>query len=166
MLSRFCATSIVAAHLFFAASSIAANDAPTITGALREELHKWIDTATDLPRASSPAKIVFAQPRNIVAPSELATLIGRAPRGLYDTAKGEITLILPWSARNPQDVSVLLHELVHHRQSGRHFYCEAAKEHSAYKLQRDWLAERGLTLDVNWIAVVLSSSCVPRDIHP
>nr|WP_069300746.1 DUF6647 family protein [Neptunicoccus sediminis] len=61
---------------------------------------------------------------------------------------------------------MLLHELVHHRQNNMHYYCEAAKEFAAYKTQRAWLEERGLSLNVNWIGVVLASSCTPKDIHP
>ena len=109
--------------------------------------------------------IVFVDPQNIEKPSEIASMIGGTHRGLYDPESLIITLIRPWSANNPQDIAVLLHELVRHRQGGKHFHCEAAKENAAYHFQKDWLAERGHTLNVNWIAVVLASSCASRDIH-
>lgn len=80
---------------------------------------------------------------------------------------GHRAIRYPWSARDPQDVAVLLHELVHHRQAGaRHYYCPGAQEPLAYELQRDWLAERGLETRINWIAVRLEAGCTPRDIHP
>ena len=47
-----------------------------------------------------------------------------------------------------------------------HWYCPGAQELSAYRTQQAWLAELGLELDVNWIAVVLESGCTPRDFHP
>ena len=166
MQSNLRATVAVAAQFVLASSFFAAAGERTVSPELIAELHHWIDTATDLPVADAPASIVFASSSDIAEPSEMAALIGGAPRGLYDQGTGTVTLVLPWSEENPQDVAVLLHELVHHRQMGRHFYCEAAKEHAAYKLQRDWLAEQNVTLSVNWLAVVLASSCASRDFHP
>ncbi len=166
MLSTKRATFAVAAQLLFAFLNVAGAETGYIQTELVEELHHWIDTTTALPTAVTPAKIVFVDAQDVAEPSEMASMIGSVPRGLYDPDIGTITLVNPWSAENPQDVAVLLHELVHHRQGGNHFYCEAAKEYAAYHVQKDWLAERELPLDVNWIAVVLASSCAARDIHP
>ena len=160
------ATVAVAAQLLIAYSSIAGAEPSSIQAGLIEELHYWIDTTTVLPAADTSATIVFVDARDLAEPSEMASMIGSTPRGLYDPDTGTISLVRPWSADKPQDVAVLLHELVHHRQDGKHFYCEAAKEHAAYHVQKNWLAERELTLDVNWIAIVLASSCAVRDIHP
>jgi hypothetical protein len=33
-------------------------------------------------------------------------------------------------------------------------------------LQHKWLVERGLKARVNWLAVLIESSCSPRDVHP
>ena len=160
------ATVAVAAQLLIAYSSIAGAEPSSIQAGLIEELQYWIDTTTALPAADTSATIVFVDARDLAKPSEMASMIGSTPRGLYDPDTGTISLVRPWSAENPQDVAVLLHELVHHRQGGKHYYCEAAKEHAAYHVQKNWLAERELTLDVNWIAIVLASSCAVRDIHP
>jgi len=166
MLFAKCTTVAVVAQLLVAFSSAAEAEPGSVHARLVEDLHQWIDTSTDLPAEAAPATIVFVDVQDVADPGEIATMIGRSPRGLYDPDTGTITLVRPWSAENPQDVSVLLHELVHHRQSGKHYYCAAAKEHAAYNAQKDWLAERDLSLDVNWIAVVLASSCAARDIHP
>jgi len=159
------ATLAVAALFHFAFSQAAAADDPDIDPALIEQIDAWIDTATDLPAAAGPVRIAFADAAEVAVPGELASAIGRRPRGLYDPATQTITLVRPWSAGDPQDLSVLVHELIHQRQGSKHYYCEAAKEHAAYHAQKVWLAERGLPLEVNWIAVVLASSCIPRDIH-
>lgn len=166
MQSNLRAAVAVAAQFVLASSLFAVAGERTVSPELIAQLHHWIDAATDLPVAKTPASFVFAKTGDIAEPSEMAALIGGVPRGLYDQGTATITLVLPWSEDNPQDVAVLLHELIHHRQMGRHFYCEAAKEHSAYKLQRDWLAEQNLALSVNWLAVVLASSCASRDFHP
>lgn len=166
MFSLSRATLAVAAQLFAAISTEAFAERAEIPATLVEELNSWIDTATDLPRAREPAKIDFAEPGDLTETSKMAYAIGKVPRGLYEPGTGKITLVRPWSADNPQDAAVLLHELIHHRQEGKHFYCEAAREHSAYSWQRDWLGQRDQPLNVNWIAVVLASSCAARDIHP
>jgi|TARA_R110000772_G_scaffold206792_3_gene317393 hypothetical protein len=154
------------ALLFSTFLKAAAAESLHIPTGLIQELHQWIGIKTELPEPNKPATIVFADAQDVAKPSEMASIIGRTPRGLYDPDTGTITLVRPWSTDNQQDVAVLLHELVHHRQSDTHFYCEAAKERAAYNIQKDWLAERGLSLNVNWIAVVVASSCAARDIHP
>ncbi|RFP89826.1 hypothetical protein DZK27_05020 [Rhodobacteraceae bacterium 63075] len=160
------ATVAVAAGLHIAFSGLAMAEPPSIDARLLDALHHWIDNATDLPAADKPANIVFADPQDLAQPGEMASMIGSHPRGLYEPATATITLVRPWSTDNLQDVAVLLHELVHHRQGGKHFYCEAAKEYDAYEVQKDWLAQRDLPLDVNWIGIVLASSCAARDVHP
>ena len=88
-------------------------------------------------------------------------------RGFYDIELEVIYIVKPWSPQNPKDVSVVLHELVHHRQqTAQHWYCPGAQELPAYRLQEKWLAERGLTVPINWVAVVLEAGCSRRDMHP
>ena len=160
------ATVAAIVQLLIAFFSIASAETRSIQTELINELHHWIDTTTALPTAGTPATIVFVDAQERAEPSEMASMIGSVPRGLYDPDTGTITLVRPWSEENPQDVAVFLRELVHHRQGGKHYYCEAAKERAAYHAQKDWLAERELTLDVNWIAIILASSCAARDHHP
>lgn len=135
---------------------------------LVSRLDDWLDAHTDLPRRDAAPVI------RRVSAAEAASLDGSRDRnhggrtrGLYDPETGVIHLVRPWSARDPYDVSVLLHELVHHRQAlSGHWYCPGAQELPAYRLQRDWLGGMGLEPDVNWIAVVMEASCAPTDIHP
>ncbi len=50
-----------------------------------------------------------------------------------------------WAADEPKQVSLLLHELVHHVQlfAKRKYPCAEAKEYEAYTLQNQWLEEQG-----------------------
>jgi hypothetical protein len=50
-----------------------------------------------------------------------------------------------WDAQDPMQLSLLVHDLVHHAQlfSGNAYPCRAAKEFEAYTLQNKWLAEHG-----------------------
>ena len=131
-------------------------------------LSGWLDGNAPYPRAASAPEIL------IVSAAEAARLHGaedrhggKRLRGLYDDATETIYLVAPWSPANPRDVSVLLHELVHHRQAqGGHWYCEQAQEWDAYTLQAEWLTEHGLEPGFYWPAIALASSCTRRDIHP
>lgn len=126
----------------------------------------WLDQNTNLqsPDAIPEIRLVSASFAASLRGSS-ASNFGRT-RGLFDPDSFTIYLILPWNRKSPHDASVLLHELVHARQFGRYYYCPGAQEEAAYRLQDDWLRERGLQAKVNWIAVVLESGCNRRDFHP
>jgi len=135
--------------------------------ALAEVLEAWLDAHAPWPRRATPPRITLVSAAEAAARQGLGASFQRGRlRGLYDPQRGEILLVTPWDRLKAEDVSVLLHELVHHRQAPHHFYCPAAQEEPAYRLQDQWLAERGLRADVNWIAVILDAGCTPRDIHP
>jgi len=135
---------------------------------LVDHLERWLDRRSDWPRRAEVPDIRWigeARAASLSAERNAAHS-GRA-RGFYDPDNQTIFLVRPWSARNPEDVSVLLHELAHHRQAeAGHWYCPGAQELPAYRLQEAWLADLGLKADINWIAVVLEAGCTPRDFHP
>jgi len=134
---------------------------------LTEVLDEWLDINSSYGRSSRQLTVRLVNRSELPALIGAASRIGTRTRGLYDPESGLIALIRPWEPERAQDVSVLLHELVHHRQvDARHWYCPGAQEPDAYALQQTWLAERGLTLNANRIAIVLEAGCAPRDIHP
>lgn len=134
--------------------------------ALVEIFEDWLDDTTPWKRRETPASV------RIVSEQDLRSVAGSTQRshgrtrGLYHPESRTIYLGAPWDPRKAADASVLLHELVHHRQAPHHWYCQAAQEEAAYRLQDEWLKIRGLSADVNWIAVTLEAGCTPRDIHP
>ena len=135
--------------------------------ALLETLEAWLDARTEWSRREAPPRVRFVNEWQAAALQGATASFQRGRlKGLYDPDQSEIVLVLPWDSHDADDVAVLLHELVHHRQAPQHWYCPAAQELSAYKLQESWLAEQGLSAHVNWVAVVLDSGCSPRDIHP
>jgi hypothetical protein len=150
-----------------ASDLLAWREAPD-TQALVTHLEDWLDANSDLPRSQSTPSLRLTTTAHVarLAPMRAANSATHT-RGLYDPEAETIWLVQPWNAKNPYDVSVLLHELVHHRQAGHgHWYCPGAQELPAYRLQQAWLNEMGLEPDVNWIAVILESGCTPRDFHP
>lgn len=163
----YCLLTLCVATDAQAADSLAWRDAKSVA-ALMGHLEEWLDQNTDLPRRDIAPEVRWTTQAAVplLTGSTRAARVGTI-RGLYDAETVTIWLVRPWSARDPRDVGVLLHEMVHHRQIGaQHWYCPGAQELPAYRAQEAWLAELGLELNVNWVAVVLESGCSPRDIHP
>ncbi|MCP5442355.1 MAG: hypothetical protein H6968_04920 [Chromatiaceae bacterium] len=71
---------------------------------------------------------------------------------LYDDASNTIHLSEKWSATSPADVSVLVHEMVHHLQSAGGIIdeCAEARERLAYRAQARWLELLGTTLEAEF----------------
>lgn len=134
---------------------------------LVDVLETWLDMRTEWPRrGTAPSVSVVSEFQAEARRGPAETFQRGRLRGLYDPDRTEILLVRPWNPRDAEDVSVLLHELVHHRQAPHYWYCPAAQELPAYRLQETWLAEQGLSAEINWVAVVLDAGCTPRDIHP
>lgn len=133
-----------------------------------EVLDFWLDAYTDLPRSDVPlARIALINAGEEVLYEGRMTQLDSTVRGLYDEKSATIYLTRPWFGDTAKDRSVLLHELVHHRQANaKHWYCPEAMEWDAYLIQEDYLNALGETGDFNWGWVVLASSCAVRDHHP
>ena len=176
MLDQFRSSLLLLVLMTFACSASAASSVRLDTepawrntenlAELTEVLDTWLDQNTDFQRPEVRPTI------KVVNPSVAASIRGISAssygrtRGLFDPKTSTIYLIRPWDAKNAHDASVLLHELVHARQVSRYYYCPGAQEEAAYRLQDDWLRERGLQAKVNWIAVALEAGCTRHDIHP
>lgn len=156
----------IALGMFNAAPGGAADDGHGVSPALLKDLNVWLDAETEFARRDQPPKIEVIGPARAEALYGIADRSGGRLRGLYDADSGTIYLTAPWSPGDPRDVSVLLHEIVHHRQAGKHWYCEQAQEWRAYQIQAQWLNERQIDDGFYWPAILLQSSCTRRDIHP
>jgi hypothetical protein len=130
-------------------------------------LESWLDANSDYPRRGTrpEIRVITRSAAARLDGAREARFLGRA-RAYFDPGSDRIYLIAPWNPRDPHDVSVLLHELVHHRQAPGYWYCPQAQEWDAYRLQAEWLEQLGIHPDFSWIAIALESSCVRRDIHP
>lgn len=86
---------------------------------------------------------------------------------VYDSSRETIVLRDDWDARTPADVSVLVHELIHHLQhrSEQTFECPGAREAQAYAAQDEWLRLFGLSLEsafaIDPMTLKLRTSCLP-----
>jgi Domain of unknown function (DUF6647) len=88
------------------------------------------------------------------APTALQTSMAVEPdrllevEALYDDATRTIYLRREWTGRTPAELSVLVHEMVHHLQNvaGLKYACPAAREKPAYDAQDRWLSLFGRNL--------------------
>jgi hypothetical protein len=91
---------------------------------------------------------------------------GEDVHALYDDRQKTIYLHERWTGATAADVSVLVHELVHHLQNlaGTKFLCPQEREKDAYKAQRAWLDLFNRTLeqefDIDPMTVLVRANCL------
>lgn len=85
---------------------------------------------------------------------------------VYDDRNKTIYLLEGWSAESPADVSVLLHEMVHHLQNvgGLEYDCPEARERPAYEAQARWLELVGKSLaeefELDAMTLLVRTNCL------
>lgn len=85
---------------------------------------------------------------------------------IYNDMTKTIFLSDTWTGTTPAELSVLVHEMVHHLQNlaGLTYDCPAAREKPAYLAQDRWLQLHGLDLEqefeIDKFTLVVSSACL------
>lgn len=143
------------------------------------EIVSWLAANFDLPAIYDHPRVEFAStaritnmryggflpdgPRRILV-NESANQ--RETVAIYNNATMTIFLPDTWTGATPADLSVLVHEMVHHLQNlGKLKYdCPAAREKPAYLAQNRWLRQFGLDLEkefeIDMFTVVVTSACM------
>ena len=129
----------------------------------------WIETETDYdvsPVRADPPAVTFCETGQAIPYENAEVLIGEDIYGIYDSLRRQVILRLPWSAEDPRDRGVLLHELVHRVQlANGDWDCLNAPEWEAYTLQARYLEAHGIDPGFDWLHIYSLSRC-QRDIHP
>jgi hypothetical protein len=121
------------------------------TSLLLDTIVLWLAANFDLPTSAEVPALVSRPAAELVA-----MRYGRAaavPAGdvvaLYDDARRTIYLSEGWTGRSPAELSVLVHEMVHHLQAtaDRRFACPGEREALAYRAQDAWLGLFGTNLE-------------------
>jgi hypothetical protein len=85
---------------------------------------------------------------------------------VYDAESGTIVVRDDWTGATVEDMSILVHEVVHHLQavSGERFACPADRERAAFAAQADYLAEHRLDLESSFgidpFTLLVRTTCV------
>jgi hypothetical protein len=96
------------------------------------------------------------------APAE----VGHDVKAIYDDLSRTIYLPDQWTAASPAEVSVLVHEMVHHLQNlgGLKYDCAAAREKPAYAAQARWLELFGKSLadefELDGMTILVRTNCM------
>lgn len=129
--------------------------------ALLTVITTWLSINYGLPDVQDHPQVRFVDPPQMyevhishLPDEEIARLrstgeVGGDLIAVYDDRSRTIYLPADWSASSPADVSVLVHEMVHHLQrfDERTFACAQAREKPAYEAQADWLQLIGTSLE-------------------
>jgi hypothetical protein len=149
---------------------VALDAAETTPGArlappLLDAIEAWLASEFDLPKAGHHPRIEIVPPAKIVdvryqglphnaategAPNgELAAALMRDTVAVYSDADETIYLVRGWAGRTAADLSVLVHEMVHHAQkrAGLKYECPQEREKLAYAAQDRWLGLFGRSLE-------------------
>jgi len=144
----------------------------------------WLSLNAGLPAIYEHPRVEFVAPARIYAlrigehvsgysPGTVATA-GRIARSsgerhveaLYDDRSRTIYLPEGWTGATPAELSVLVHEMVHHLQNvvGLKYECPQAREQTAYVAQDKWLAESGRNLmdefKLDPVTVLVRTKCM------
>jgi Domain of unknown function (DUF6647) len=102
------------------------------------------------------------QPANV---SSSADASGSQVEAFYDDATQTIYLPRTWTGNTPGELSVLVHEMVHHLQNvaGLKYACPQQREKLAYLAQDKWLNQFRLNLidefELNKMTVLVRTNC-------
>jgi hypothetical protein len=114
---------------------------------------EWLSKRFDLPTPQTMPQVEIVAPERMAAPRhqgfDSQASPGSETVALYVHTTHTIFLLEGWDASSPTDLSVLVHEMVHHMQSVGHlkFACSEERERLAFAAQASWLEQFGLTLE-------------------
>lgn len=146
-----------------------------------DEIMRWIAERFDLPQAAERPAIVFEAPADLdrmrnggflnrPASQRAPNAEHRSAQGnvlaLYNDVRRTIHLSEHWSGEIDEDMSVLVHEMVHHLQNmaGLRYGCAGERERLAYRAQAAWLRQFGKSLEsefgLDGLSVIVHSNCM------
>jgi hypothetical protein len=131
----------------------------------------WLSLTLALPAVPGHPEVRHVPPPQLVeihTGAAAGSYEDRQVVGAYDPLSQTIFLRDDWDSRNPADVSVLVHELVHYLQdrAALRFECAAEREALAYEAQQRWLELYGTDLQrafgVDAMTRKLRTTCLPH----
>ena len=114
-------------------------------------LSMWLSQAHGMPPMEALPRIRFLEARQVAAVryGRLDAVDVDEVVAVYEPLTRSIVLANGWDAGDPVDLSVLVHEIVHHlqKQEGAVHRCPEEAEAPAYIAQEAWLAQFDLSLE-------------------
>jgi hypothetical protein len=128
----------------------------------------WLSANFDLPAEHEQPNIKLITQQQMVTfrYGGSAANSGRELVALYDDKTRTIFLSDRWTGGTPTELSVLVHEMVHHLQNVANLRheCPAAREALAYAAQEKWLGLFGKSLasefEIDPLTLKISTACM------
>lgn len=153
------------------------------TEAMLTEIATWLSATFELPMISDHPRVEFVSAMRLATLRYKGLLPGRTDQidvndpamqassrpdivGVYNDNLRTIYLVDTWVETAATDVSVLVHEMVHHLQNLAElkYECAGAREKPAYLAQEAWLQRYGLDLEhefeIDKFTLFIKSSCM------
>jgi hypothetical protein len=147
------------------------------------EIVRWLSANFDLPVVHELPRVEFAPPMRLAGMRYKGVLSDRwredsipdpaVPAAhqreviaIYNDTTKTIFLSNTWTGATAAELSVLVHEMVHHVQNlaGLKYECSAAREKLGYQAQNRWLKLSGTDLesefDIDMMTLLVTSSCM------
>lgn len=152
-----------------------------VTARQLDEIMQWITERSDLPQSAERPAIVFENPADLARMRHGGFMTHSSTQqvpeagfrsgqgnllGLYNDAKRIIHLSENWNGTIDADLSVLVHEMVHHLQNMARlkYNCGGEREKIAYRIQSAWLRQFGKSLESEFgmdaLTLLVRSSCM------
>jgi hypothetical protein len=141
-------------------------------------IENWLSSQFNLPTINHHPRIELVAPSTIASlgykkllsdPSVVAEseTTGSQPNtvSLYDDVTQTIYLLKGWTGNDDVEVSILVHEMVHHFQNllGFKYACAQEREKLAYIARDRWLGQSGLSLasefDLDPFSLLVATTC-------
>ncbi|WP_230787138.1 DUF6647 family protein [Aurantimonas coralicida] len=134
---------------------------------LLDAITLWLTANFDLPSEAETPALVTAPEAELVAMryGPRATVEPGVVAAVYDDARRTIYLSESWTGQTPAELSVLVHEMVHHLQAAAdmRFACPGEREAVAYHAQNAWLGLFGESLEsafgIDATTLLVSTTC-------
>ncbi len=123
-------------------------------------IEAWLSTEFDLPVSGEPPRVELIPPDRLIwlryhgllpegAMARAQASLMRDTVAIYVDSQRTIYLAEGWTGLSHADLSVLVHEMVHHMQNlaGLKYHCPQEREKLAYAAQARWLALVGHSLE-------------------
>jgi len=135
--------------------------------ALLSVIVTWLLISFGLPPNYAHPRIVFAPAEQIADLRYGRTVMASRPKvfAVYDDSRNAVLLPQRWTPVTPADLSVLVHEMVHHLQNraGLRYACAEEREALAYAAQEKWLEQYGTNLKREFafddLVLMLQTTC-------
>lgn len=131
-------------------------------------LMTWLSSNFDLPLVHELPDVRLVNNQQMATMRYGAAVAGQAGElvAIYHDKTRTVLLSERWTDSTPADVSVLVHELVHHMQNEAKltYPCPAAREALAYAAQEKWLGLFGQSLlsefDMDPLTLKVRTTCM------